>query len=188
MRFGYADPPYPGLAKRYYGQPEVDHVALVAALASGVYDGWALSTSSRSLGDVLSLIPGQWRKQIRVLAWVKPIGGSDRCLGLHSCWEPVIIVPGRRRRPGQRDWLRAFPARGGGDLMGRKPLAFCTWLFACLGMQPGDELDDLFPGTGIVGRTWRELSCESAGDVSLLQQNDASAPGAGDVAGRSRRR
>jgi hypothetical protein len=30
-------------------------------------------------------------------------------------------------------------------------------LFDALGMMPGDELDDLFPGTGIVSRAWAEL-------------------------------
>lgn len=183
-RFAYADPPYPGLSARYYGAEasyagEVDHAALVASLTAAGYTGWALSTSSRALRDVLPLCPAG----ARVGSWVKPIGVSGSTYGMHSTWEPLIVVGGRRCRPGVRDWLRAQPARGGGDLMGRKPLAFCAWLFDCLGMLPGDELVDLFPGTGIVARAWSELSSRtpatslSAGDerrrpvlLSLLQE------------------
>jgi hypothetical protein len=56
MRFAYADPPYPGTARKYYGdQPtfagEVDHRQLVASLVDAGYDGWALSTSAKALGE-----------------------------------------------------------------------------------------------------------------------------------------
>lgn len=154
----YADPPYPGLARKYYaGEPsyagEVDHVALIASLEAFA-DGWALSTSSAALRMVLPLCP----KGVRVCAWVKPIGACPATLGIHSTWEPVIVARGRQRQPGVRDWLSAQPARGGGTLPGRKPIAFCAWLFDLLGLQPGDELVDMFPGTGIVGRSWAELS------------------------------
>jgi hypothetical protein len=167
MRFAYADPPYPGLARKYYQHEpsfagEVDHSALIASLEASGYDGWALSTSSRALRALLPLMPAEHR----VCAWVKPIGASTRTRGLHSTWEPLIVVRGRELQPGVRDWLRAQPARGGGSLPGRKPLAFCAWLFDCLGMLPGDELVDLFPGTGVVGRAWAQVSRAAAGDVS----------------------
>jgi len=162
LRFAYADPPYPGMASKYKGEAsfagEVDHQALLSRLQG--YDGWALSTSARSLRDVLPMCP----PGPRVCAWVKPIGASRRTWGMHNTWEPVIVSPGRALRPGFRDWLRAMPARGGGStLIGRKPIRFCTWLFQCLGMLPGDTLDDLFPGSGIVARSWRELSPVVAG-------------------------
>ena len=153
LRFAYADPPYPGLARKYYGSEEVDHPAMIASL-SAEYDGWALSTSARALRDLLPLCP----ESARVCPWVKPIGASPRTFGIHNTWEPLIVVPGRSERPGVRDWLSAQPARNGGDLPGRKPVAFCAWLFELLGMRAGDELVDLFPGTGIVARSWRELS------------------------------
>lgn len=102
---------------------------------------------------------------------MKPHGACPATYGLHNCWEPLIIVGGRQLQPGIRDWLSALPARRGGDLIGRKPIAFCAWLFDCLGMQPGDELEDWFPGTGIVGTTWRELSLvDERRDPSLLEQ------------------
>lgn len=157
--FAYADPPFPGLARRYYADEasyagEVDHGRLIKLLASGAYAGWALSTSARALRDVLPLCP----PDVRVCAWVKPIGVSGKTRGLHNAWEPLIVHVGRQLRPGRRDWLRAQPARGGGSLMGRKPLAFCGFLFDALGMLPGDRIDDIFPGSGIVGRAWDELS------------------------------
>lgn len=166
LRFAYADPPYPGTAKRFYGKEstydgEVDHFKLISDLTaydrtrdSAAYDGWALSTSVRALRGLLPLCP----PEARVCAWVKPGGTPPATYGLHGSWEALIVVPGRLLRPGHRDWLRAHPARLGGTLPGRKPLAFCAWLFQCLGMLPGDELVDLFPGTGIVGRAWAEVS------------------------------
>src|SRR5262245_36185698 len=70
MRLAYADPPYPGQAKKYRDQPdyagEVDHAGLIESLCS--YDGWALSTNSRSLQYVLSLCP----PGVRTVIWIKP--------------------------------------------------------------------------------------------------------------------
>lgn len=178
LRFAYADPPYPGLAAKYYrNEPsfagEVDHRKLVASLTAAGYAGWALSTSSKALRDVLSLCP----PDARVCAWVKPIGVPAATYGIHSTWEPLIVVGGRKRRPGIRDWLRAQPARGGGLLPGRKPIAFCAWLFDCLGMLPGDSLEDLFPGTGIIGRAWAEMSLRPSATaqavMSLTPRGDA---------------
>lgn len=170
--FRYADPPYPGLAAKYYrNEPtfagEVDFPALLSSLetsrTTGECLGWALSTSARSLRDLLPLCP----PEARICAWVKPIGACSRTYGIHNTWEPLIVMPGRKLRPGKRDWLRASPARGAGRLPGRKPLAFCAWLFDLLGMLPGDTLIDMYPGTGAVGRAWAELSRTPAGTTTL---------------------
>lgn len=181
--FHYADPPYPGTSAKYYrDEPsfagEVDFPALILSLTtsrdSGDCLGWALSTSARSLRTLLPLCP----PEARVCPWVKPINPSPRTYGLHNTWEPVIVVPGRRRQPGKRDWLRAMPARGEGTLPGRKPIAFCAWLFDLLGMLPGDTLVDLYPGTGIVARAWAELSSRSSAtpvgvsDAALVDERD----------------
>jgi hypothetical protein len=37
-------------------------------------------------------------------------------------------------------------------LVGAKPEKFCWWVLNLLGFQPGDTLDDLFPGTGVMSR------------------------------------
>lgn len=165
LRFAYADPPYPGLSRKYYrNEPtfagEVNHAELIGDLETSGYAGWALSTSARALREILPLCP----PEARVCAWCKPIGVPSTSFGLHNTWEALIVVGGRQLPPGRRDWLRAMPARGGGSLPGRKPLAFCAFLFDALGMLPGDELDDRFPGTGIVARSWARMCA----DRSLL--------------------
>lgn len=180
LRIAYADPPYPGLAKRYYGGEatyggEVDHRELVASLRSS-FDGWALSTSRKALRDVLPLCP----PETIVAPWVKPIGVSSRTAGPHNTWEPLLVVPARRLRPGVRDWLSAQPARDHEDLMGAKPPTFVVWMLRLLGAIPGlDELVDLYPGTGIVGRVWASLSADA--DTSPRGEDDTSQPGAGDT-------
>lgn len=67
---------------------------------------------------------------------------------------------------------QAHAARGGGELPGRKPIAFCAWLFRLLGMAPGDQLEDLFPGTGVISRAWAELSLTAAGDARRASTSD----------------
>jgi hypothetical protein len=47
-------------------------------------------------------------------------------------------------------------------IAGAKPETFCRWLFSVLNAQAGDELVDLFPGTGIVTSTWRVIQAELA--------------------------
>ena len=74
-------------------------------------------------------------------------------------WEPVIFSGGRKKRPNSlvRDWLAyntAPRSRAKDGLIGGKPMAFCHWVFDLLGAEPGDTLDDLFPGTGAVGAAW----------------------------------
>lgn len=161
----YADPPYPRLSRKYYrDEPtyagEVDHPALIASLLEN-YDGWALSTSSQALRDILPLCP----PAARVCPWIKPNLPNHRAHGLTNTYEVVIVVPVRSRRRPVRDSLYTQPARGNGTLMGRKPINFCAWLFELLGLMPGDTLDDLFPGTGIITRCWQEhcrRSCRAA--------------------------
>lgn len=141
--FGYADPPYPKLSAKYYAREksfdgEVDHKRLIASLRGGGYAGWALSTSPKALRFLLPMCP----PGARVCAWVKPIGVPKATRGIHNVWEAVIVVGGRQKNPGVRDWLSTPPARQGGSL---------------LGMVPGDKLDDLFPGSGAVSRAWREM-------------------------------
>lgn len=198
LRLAYADPPYPGLARRYYGAEtsfagEVDHAGLIERL--GAYDGWALSTGAYALRDLLPLCP----QGALVCPWIKPRRRRRSGRGVHNHWEPLIVVPGRRLCPSVGDWLYAAPARlGGSSLRGRKPLAFVAWLFACLGALPGDELEDLFPGSGTVGRAWAEVSrLESAapsrrgedlGDGLGIRSATRRAGASGDASRLGRRR
>lgn len=169
MRFAYADPPYPGQSKRLYGdhpdyRGEVDHAELVARLMRDYPDGWALSTSARALHEVLPLCPAPEpsRKNrgryldgtgTRILVWAKP-SGPWRPVGIQYAWEPVLVYGGRARDPRDfiRDWMLCQP-RGSG-IIGAKPYEFCAWLFEALGAQQGDELVDVFPGSGAVSAAW----------------------------------
>jgi hypothetical protein len=39
-------------------------------------------------------------------------------------------------------------------VIGAKPSTFAFWIFELLGAQPGDTLDDLYPGSGGIARAW----------------------------------
>lgn len=129
---------------------EVDHKLLIERLVGEYPDGWALSTAERSLQDVLSVCP----RGCRVLAWCRPFPPP---MGYPSYnWEPVIMVGGRKL-----DGVvpKSFTTVdhvnvAGKSFVGAKPEGFCFWVFRCLGALPGDTLDDLFPGSGAVGRAW----------------------------------
>lgn len=154
LRFAYADPPYIGQARKHYADDprcaEVDHAELIARLDG--FDGWALSLSSPSLKQVLAFCPDD----VRVGAWVKPFASFKPGVNPGYCWEPVIFRGGRKRdrnAPTVRDFVSAGITLKRG-VSGAKPDAFCWWVFDFLGMEPGDEFHDLFPGSGAVSRAW----------------------------------
>lgn len=182
----YADPPYPGNARLYRDHPdyrgEVDHAALIRRLADE-YDGWALSTSAAALPAVLALCP----PGVRVAAWRRGERPTVSRWPL-SAWEPVIYCGGRpddpsASRPARRvdslvngvSPLTTLPGR----VTGTKPAAFCHWVFELLGAAPGDVLDDLFPGSGVVARAWAAYSAEP--DTSRAARARHDAPGERDA-------
>ena len=157
MTFGYADPPYPGQARKHYAleaaadgreAKEVNHPLLIAHLCDEFPDGWALSTSTVALRDVLPMCP----PDVRVCAWVKPFCSFKPNVNPAYSWEPVIFRGGRKRTREQatlRDHIACnITLRRG--LSGAKPEGFCFWLFELLNIEPGDEFVDLFPGSGAV--------------------------------------
>ena len=156
MRFAYADPPYPGQAYRYRGHPdyagEVDHAELIDRLELDYPDGWALSTSARALQDILALCP----TGVHICIWhvtnSEPPGNRG---GHWWTWEPIIIRGGRDHPP-IRNLLSCGHHKQ--EFLGRKPPAFVRWMLGHLGAVPEDTIDDLFPGSGAVGRAieaWR---------------------------------
>lgn len=161
MKFAYADPPYFGQGKKLYEKhhPEaaiydtIDaHRKLVDFLVSEYPDGWAMSLSSPSLKFILPLCP----PDCRVMAWVKPFAIFKPNVGLAYTWEPVIIRGGRRITRGEptvKDHvIESITLKTG--LTGAKPLRFCSWILSALNVKVGDTLDDVFPGTGIMGMTF----------------------------------
>ena len=152
MRIAYADPPYIGQSKKHYGRAEVNHEILINHLANDFPDGWALSCSSPSLPELLPKCP----TGVRVGAWVKPFASFKPGVNPAYAWEPVVWIGGRnkgRDEPTTRDWCSCSITLKRG-LAGAKPEGFSFWLFALLGMRLGDELVDMFPGTGGVTSAW----------------------------------
>lgn len=153
--FAYADPPYPGKAGYYPEKAEIDHASLLERLTKNYPDGWALSTSSEALRDVLSLCP----RGVRICAWFKGPRHTKSRRALVS-WEPLILFGGHPLRvdvvQDLSDGLvavgrfRRFP----GAMIGMKPPAFAEWVFRQLGASRADRLDDLFPGSGAIRRAW----------------------------------
>jgi hypothetical protein len=160
MRFAYADPPYPGQsAKHYADHPdyagEVDHADLFRQLNN--FDGWVLHTASTTLTQVLRIADLANVDDFRVMAWVKPFAAFKRNVSVAYAWEPVLVKPVRKPvvsgRIVMRDWLAESITLKRG-LTGAKPEKVCRWLFEVAGLEPTDELTDLFPGTGAVTRAW----------------------------------
>lgn len=157
MNFAYADPPYFGLAEKFYGRlhPEAaaydyidTHKALVSRLCDEFSDGWAMSMTSGNLHDILPICP----KESRVMAWVKPFASFKPGVGVAYAWEPVIVMGGRRRTREQqtvRDWCAVNITLKRG-FTGAKPAAFVFWLLDVLNVCQGDTVSDLFPGSGAV--------------------------------------
>jgi hypothetical protein len=169
VKVAYADPPYPGQAKKRYEDHEdyggeVDHAALVRFLERE-YDAWALSTASSTLRQVLPLCP----EDVRIGAWVKPFAAYKKNIWCAYAWEPVILKPASRRGSTVvcRDFV-AEPITMKKGLTGAKPERFCFWLFNVLGAAPEDEFYDLFPGSGMVSDAWRKWKRE--GGPKLKQQ------------------
>lgn len=158
MRFAYADPPYLGQCQKYaHYHPDGNcwndldtHARLIAELEQAFPDGWALSASSPSLFDLLPLIP----RPARICEWHKPFAAFKANVRVAYTWEPVILRGGRASSkdgaPVTRDHLgESITLKRG--LTGAKPLRFCNWVLDLLGYVRGDELVDLFPGTGSMG-------------------------------------
>jgi|SRR5215471_4634051 len=160
VRVAYADPPYPGASDHYRRHPdyggEVDQAALITRLVTEFPDGWALSTSSTALRDLLPLCP----PKTRIGAWTKRFVTLRRGINPVYAWEPVLFYGGRKLKLNRKgeptnflyDWISQSPPMN--SLVGSKPDAFSFWVFGMLGLQHGDTLVDLYPGTGAVARAW----------------------------------
>lgn len=176
MKFAYADPPYLGCGSRYiahhadaltWDDPET-HRALIVRLCDEYRDGWAMSLSSPSLKTILPMCPND----CRVSPWVKPFAVFKPNVGVAYAWEPVIWRGGRRRTREQdtaRDWVSANITLQRG-LTGAKPRDFCRWLFGVLNVQPGDTLDDLFPGTNAVGHALADWLTAPSHQLELVKE------------------
>ena len=162
MKMAYADPPYLGLAREFYGDmhpnaAEYDdpmmHKRLIEQL-SDQYDAWALSMGSTTLRLMLPWCP----ECVRVGAWVKPFASFKLNVTRAYAWEPVLFRFSNKRTREQGTW-RDFiqePITLKRGFRGAKPEKVCFWIFEGLNLLPGDEFTDLFPGSGAVGRAYEK--------------------------------
>jgi hypothetical protein len=160
MKIGYADPPYIGCAHLYKDHPdyagEVDHAALIERLQSE-YGGWVLHASATP-HSIAALAPLVEKTGARWCSWVKGFAAFKRNVPVGYAWEPVIIKPGRKpvvsKRLVMRDWIQESITLKRG-LTGAKPEAVVHWALELVGACPGDDLHDMFPGSGAVARAWK---------------------------------
>lgn len=157
MRFAYADPPYLGMGKKYADlHPEAliwddpqSHVDLVHRLIDEFPDGWAVSLSAPSLALYLSACPDD----VRVGVWAKTFHQIRVNVAIQYAWEPIIWRGGRKDTPVKpmiRDWHSGVIAKQSmkRGLFGGKPIHFNSYILDLLQYKLGDELVDLFPGSG----------------------------------------
>lgn len=164
LRAAYADPPYLGLAEKFYGhlhpeaaeydKPET-HKRLIERLCDE-YDCWALSLHPPTLKTMLNFCPDD----VRVMPWVKPFASFKLGQKLaHPAWEPFLVREVRKRPMTcahfTRDWISEPMAMMKG-FRGAKPEKVCFWLFEVLNLQPQDEFHDLFPGSGAVSAAYEK--------------------------------
>jgi hypothetical protein len=177
VRFAYADPVYLGMGKLYdahhdearvWDQLEA-HAELVRRLTTDYPDGWALSASAPSLRVMFGLVPAE----ARVCVWVKPFAAFKRNVRVAYTWEPVIVHGGRvsskdGARPTRDHLAESITMQRG--LPGAKPERFCSWVLDLLGWIPGDRVDDLYPGTDVMGRVVAERSQQGALPLEDVEQ------------------
>lgn len=173
LRFCIADPPYLGRAVRWYGEGgcgdgygfgQADnhpaaadwddpkrHQQLVHDLDRD-FDGWAIAMSVHSLSTYLEVVDTDSRNGIRVAVWHKPNALTSGAR-VSNRWEPVLLrIPSARRGRGVAkscdDVFRSSSARNG--FRGAKPDGWTEWVLGMLGVQPDDEVIDMFHGSGAV--------------------------------------
>lgn len=155
MKIAYADPPYLGVSRHYdqYHERsrEWDSIDNWDDLIRGLEerDRWALSLSAQSLMRIFLLLPAG----VRIGAWIKAPVTSWSTL---STWEPVVF-----KTKNQKGWQDALISREPNHtgLIGAKPVSFCRWVLAGLGIDGSyeGEFEDMFPGTGIMTTTYSSI-------------------------------
>ncbi len=138
---------------RVDGRARLTTRELIAGLLDEFPDGWALSCKTNSLRSLLPLCP----EKVRVAAWSKSSIPAYRGIRPIYSWEPVILVGGRIDDRMVKDSLVASNRQGLKPRkttapLGGKPPIFCRWILDMLGYVEGDELVDIFPGTGVMSR------------------------------------
>src|SRR5258708_7075687 len=108
MKAAYADPPYLGLAEKFYAASHSEasqyddpatHRQLIERL-SDEYDAWALSMATTTLRLMLPWCP----PDVRIGSWVKPFVSFKLNVTRAFAWEPVIFRFANKRTRQQGTW------------------------------------------------------------------------------------
>lgn len=144
-RIAYADPPYAGQSKKHYGGEEVDFAKLLQELEP--FDSWAMSIHQNQIRDLAPILP----KKTRIAVWCKPYTTFKKGVNPSYAWEPVLFKanPRSSKQKFCHDFLVCSPVMRA-KIVGQKPMEFCLWVFEMLGLKPGDDFVDMFPGSGAV--------------------------------------
>jgi hypothetical protein len=177
VKLVYADPPYLGccgLYNHFHGDDgrcwdDIDtHRRLLDRLAQE--DGFILHLSTPSLAPILGAAAEVGCGGFRTMAWVKPFAAFKRNVSVAYAWEPVLVAPLRKPVVSGRVTMRDYfsePITLRRGFTGAKPYEVCRWLFEVAGLEPDDEMEDLFHGSGAVAdahRRWlTERTLEFAG-------------------------
>jgi hypothetical protein len=197
VKFAFADPPYLGRAEYYrahhpdamiWNDPET-HRRLIARLQDEYADGWVLCLSEQSLRTILPMCP----RSTRVAAWISERARyAGKVIPIRRHFEPVIFFGGRTGPNRGADFIitaqEPMPAgssryvmdksaiRNGDTFVGRKPAAFCRWVLTLMGYEPGDMVDDLFPGTGAMSAVLDGLASSGHDVLPLFRREDRATP------------
>lgn len=115
------------------------------------YDGWVIATHTRGLALYLPSAP----EGVRTGCWVKSsAGGSRPNTRVGYSHEFVLFQQPSCRRGGKahmsrRDVLIEPITRKRG-VIGTKPVRWTRWVLDLLGYSEGDEVVDMFPGSGSI--------------------------------------
>jgi len=178
--FAFADPPYLGCCKLYghhhpagdrpfdgrcWDEPET-HQLLIEWLVDTFPDGWALCASAPSLRTLLPFTPDH----VRIAPWVKTFCAFKKGVRPAYAWEPVLFHS-RRNPPhsphappvknGEQNTPKDFyagPITLMKGLTGAKSEDFCAWVLSLLNVLPGDNVTDVFVGTGSMTRVSQKLT------------------------------
>jgi hypothetical protein len=179
LKLAIADPPYLGRASTWYGSsirksqlgaahggsatvnykpadyhPEAHlwddiqtHKKLIKQLESD-YDGFALCLAHDNLQQLLPL----FSVKVKVCIWHKWTLPSRSCIS--NSYEPVIVKVPELRKGATKGLttpdVMTYQKREGVGFAGRKPEAFTHWVLNLLQYEQGDQVDDLFNGSGAV--------------------------------------
>ena len=113
------------------------------------------------------MAPVEQDESVPTQSGLRRLSRTDCSRSAHLCCALFIYSP----TP-----TRAFP----GAITGMKAPQYAAWVFAQLGTRAGDQLVDLFPGSGAVSEAWRRYTAAAPNDSSSSPPAAAGAPVAPD--------